>query len=77
MSPAKKGALLIVEGMPPPDKLDKGKGGGSAKDEESDGEGEAAALVSAMGDFRSALKSGDDEAAAEAFVDLVKICRRY
>jgi hypothetical protein len=61
-----------------------GKGKGSGNEEEpgeneteteTETEGELpAGLVEAMGELRSALESGDDEAAAEAFKTAMDCC---
>lgn len=71
--PKKMGAAIAAR-MPPPDKL---KREGGEEEGDSDAEGEAAALESAVGEFFALGKSGDIKGAAEAFVDLVRMCRDY
>jgi hypothetical protein len=60
-----------------------GKGKGSGNEEgpgenetetETEGEGVPPGLVEAMGELRSALDSGDDQAAAEAFKAAMDCC---
>ena len=66
--PGKGGMAVVIA-----DKM-KGKEGNSEKSED---EGMASGLADAMGALSSALKSGDNAAAARAFKDAMDICGGY
>lgn len=79
----KKVAALIVAGMPAPGKLKKAPEGAMNNDgDRQDGDmndddevgGEDTAQQSAFGDFRAAIKKGDDKAGAEALHEFLNIC---
>lgn len=64
----------IASKVPPPSKLVKGTGGDSyERDEESAADDDAAAM-GAMEEFISAVKSGDAQAALDAYRNVKETC---